>query len=82
MKLIFGYGILRISIIPSSGIPNPTLPIVICIFNTKTTKPIMQLCSCRWQGEVEGNLAKGKELLSLAWREVGGGASRRMVAMA
>jgi len=42
----------------------------------------MQLCSCRWQGEVEGNLAKGKELLSLAWREVGGGASRRMVAMA
>lgn len=26
---------------------------------------------------MEGNLAKGKELLSLAWREVGGGASRR-----
>jgi len=36
-----------------------------------------QLCSCRRRSEMGGNLVGEKELLSLAWREVGGGAGRR-----
>jgi len=37
----------------------------------------MQLCSCRRQSEVGGNLVEEKELLSLAWREADGGAGGR-----
>ena len=37
----------------------------------------MQLCSCRRRSEMGGNLAEEKELLLLAWREVGGGAGGR-----
>jgi len=33
----------------------------------------MQLHSCRWRSKAGGNLAEEKKLLSLAWREVGGG---------
>ena len=33
----------------------------------------MQLLSCRWRSKAGGNLAEEKKLLSLAWREVGGG---------
>jgi len=37
----------------------------------------MQLCSSRRRSEVGGNLTEEKKLLSLDWREVGGGASGR-----
>jgi len=33
----------------------------------------MQLCSCRLRSEVGDDLAEEKKLLSLVWREVGGG---------
>jgi len=33
----------------------------------------MQLHSYRWRSKAGGNLAEEKKLLSLAWREVGGG---------
>jgi len=40
----------------------------------------MQLYSCKRWSEVGGNLAREKQLLSLAWSEVGGGLGSRLKA--